>query len=257
MALGKASQEDDSAPETAAEDVTLDIVRLLVETEARHAEAHMEQRVTAGGDTGDGPVAARVTPRRVTLRGKPQGRGGRALAEPEAAQGEDLRPERFGLRLPRLQRRPAAEQVREPDGGKRTVLRRKDMIHLGKPAALMGFALVVLFKPWLIPLILFMAFWLGLIVFLLLGSARVSELGEAAWVFYRQRRPKRAAAIITRLQKAADRLDGILARLPARLADGIYTPDLGRSARDMALENRSLGKDDPFSRLGRAPTPAD
>ena len=261
MALGKASGEVNSAPKTAAEDATLDIVRLLVETEARHAEAHVDRQATAGHDTGDVPVAPRVAPRRVTLLGKPQGRGGRPLAAPEVAELEDLRPRRFGLKLPRLGRKPAvkpaAKPVKEQSGAPRMNLNRKDMARYGKLAALVAVGLVVLFRPWLIPLLLFMAVWLGLIVFLLLGSARVSELGAAAWEYYQQRRPKGAAKIVTRLQNAADRLDGILARMPARVADGIYTPDLGRSARDMAQQNRSLSEEDPFARLGGSRSPAE
>ena len=102
-----------------------------------------------------------------------------------------------------------------------------------------------------------MLVWLALIVFLLLGSARISELSEGAWIWYQSKRPDRAQKIIVRLQRAADRVDGLLARLPERFSDGIYTPDLGRSERDMALENVELPQDDPFERLALRRSPAE
>ena len=116
--------------------------------------------------------------------------------------------------------------------------------------------MIVFLKPWLVPLLVFMFVWLALIVFLLLGSARISEVAQRAWELFQQKRPEQAARIMTKLQNTADRVDGILARLPARFVDGFFTPDLGRSQRDMARENVQLPQDDPFERLAARRQPA-
>lgn len=269
MTVGKPFEEGDSAPGSAEDDATLDIVRLLIETETRHAETHQGRSASAEGGAGGEPAAGRVAPRRVTLHGKPKLRGRHVPQEALSAgelefetadAPEDLRPRRFGLRMPRLKMPRILTQragQMAPQKAGRMTMDRKRLVRAGKLAALAGAVLLVWFKPWLIPLLLFIVVWLALIVFLLLGSARISELLERGWAFYQARRPAKAAQIIARLQKAADRLDGILARMPERLADGIFTPDLGRSARDMAAENRPLPENDPFERLTRGRQPAE
>lgn len=273
MTLGKHQDEATIAPDSAKDDDTLDIVRLLIETETRHAETHPERlgeaHGEARGDAGESSAAASIAPRRVTLRGKPKMLRARPEGDPDEDEAmtwvgsdgtsEDLRPSRFGLKLPRLTRlkqiRRKVARFKAPSGKRK--FEKDQMMRYAKLTGLTALALVVLFKPWLIPLILFMLAWLALIVFLLLGSARISEILESAWLWYQGKRPEKAQKIMERLQCAADRVDGILARLPERFSDGIYTPDLGRSARDMALENVQLPQDDPFERLALRRAPAE
>ena len=108
MTLGKHQDEAISAPDSAKDDDTLDIVRLLIETETRHAKVHPERRGEAHGegrdDAGASSAAARIAPRRVTLRGQPKDVRGRPVAASDEApyRAEDLRPSRFGLKWPRL-----------------------------------------------------------------------------------------------------------------------------------------------------------
>ena len=113
MTLGKHQDEAISAPDSARDDDTLDIVRLLIETETRHAKAHPERRGEAHGegrdDAGASSAAARIAPRRVTLRGQPKDVRGRPVAASDEApyRAEDLRPSRFGLKWPALERAQA------------------------------------------------------------------------------------------------------------------------------------------------------
>jgi len=269
MALGKLSEEGITAPSSVDDDATLDIVRLLIEAETRHSVAHPERQAGATVGAGVEPATAPVAPRRVTLRGQPKLRGesfscaahdeGDIAAPRPERNVEDLRPRRLGLRWPRFT--PLAKFSglfgRPQQGERKAKLDIGAIRKYGKLAMLMVLGLIVLFKPWLIPVVLFISVWLSLIVFLLLGSSRISELIESAWEMYQARRPGSAARIMGRLQNAADRLDGILARLPARFADGVFTPDLGRSERDMALENVQLPQNDPFERLVIRQDPAE
>ncbi len=105
---------------------------------------------------------------------------------------------------------------------------------------------VAIWKPWLIPGLLFLLFWVSLIVYFSLGPDRVTELVLGGWEFFEKRQPERAARWLARIQSGADRVDGWLARLPERWTDGIYLPDLGRSGvGGDALDDRP----DPFDRL--------
>ena len=115
-----------------------------------------------------------------------------------------------------------------------------------KQAALVALVAVMVWWPWLIPGLLFLTFWAGLIAYFSLGPDRVSELVVSAWAKFEKRSPERAARSLARIQAAADRIDGWLARLPERWTDGIYLPDLGRS---QVIEAASEPKGDPFDRL--------
>lgn len=263
-------QTADKTQGSAGEDDTLDIVRLLIETEARYEKVHSAAQK---GETGAGnqPLGARVSPRRVTLRGKPVDTRGAAVPEDltsdisEAPELEDLRPRRFGLRLPRIAfprlcRPTLQRRARQKTAGGQASNRAKSLqqyAQYAKLAALSGLAVLILFKPWLIPLMLFVLAWLSLVAFLLLGSARISELAEGVWMFYRSRRPERAQRVLARLQRAADSVDGVLARLPAKWVDGVFTPDLGRSELAREEADIELPRDDPFERLARQGTPAE
>lgn len=277
MTLGKHQDSSISAPDSAADDATLDIVRLLIETEARHAQAYPEQAGEAQGDAGARLAAGRVAPRRVTLAAQARARGHSAVSQGTASQPEpappleDLRPRSLargwfgwgavfgrGVRPTALWAgglRASGLRISALQGTGR--LERAQIVQYAKLAGLVALGVVILFKPWLIPALFFMLVWLVLILFLVLGSSRISELSEALWGWYQAMRPARAEAVVVRLQRAADRVDGILARLPARVSDGIYTPDLGRSARDRMREGQVLPQGDPLDRLALRHGPAE
>lgn len=258
---------------TTDEDATLDIVRLLVETESRRADQQSSGPAQASyiAATGQQPAeeaVARPKPKRSFRRNH----DGATRARPEATdvcptpdplpEVEDLRPKklgfaapRFKLTVPKLGKRKAGQQSAQPKSPRLDVLRETDWAQYGKLAGLVAIGFVIVFKPWVIPLILFVLIWLSLIVFLLLGSARVSDVFANVWSYWRDEHPERAERILTGLQRAADRLDGLLARLPERLVDGIYSPDLGRSQRDMGEADTQVLGADPFDRLASHHTP--
>ncbi len=300
--------------DTSDEDATLDIVRLLVETENRRQHAQSEATGGAGivraadskplaGSAGDvvGHTAnGEIRPRRSFLKptrdaipahSGPQLGQGLTHVEPqvdELPELEDLRPRKLGVGMPRLRRprvklprfamplwgkraskppreKPLEKPVKqllqkpEPIGGTGSSSREDQTgwSQYAKLAVLVAVGLVVVFKPWLIPLILFVMVWLALILFLVLGSARMSDISSGFCNYLRNKYPERAARLLVRLQNAADRLDGILARMPERLVDGIYSPDLGRSARDLDDTSIHALDDDPFDRLQAHRTPAE
>ena len=107
---------------------------------------------------------------------------------------EDLRPSRFGLKWPRLSalKRIGGMRARSRQHAGTSEIEKDQILRYLKLMGLTALALVILLKPWLIPLVLFMLVWLALIVFLLLGSARISELSEGAWIWYQSKCPERA-----------------------------------------------------------------
>ncbi|UYV36397.1 hypothetical protein N4R57_15450 [Rhodobacteraceae bacterium D3-12] len=115
-----------------------------------------------------------------------------------------------------------------------------------KQIALFAFLVVMVWRPWLIPAVVFVLFWVGLIAYLTVGPDRIAEISAARWDWFQQRYPDRAANLRGKVQRGADRVDGWLARLPESWTDGIYLPDFGRSA----AEGGTLDdQPDPFDRL--------
>lgn len=252
-------------------DETLEIVRLMIETEERHAETHREplpttvnglekqksatpasRMATLEHQTEDKiPNEARVSdalPMTEASRGfEPQRR---AMLERFPVPREDLsRKRRHMPPLPRLKLpKPSLKRAAEPSARK-TQMNRQDAVQYAKLAGLVAGALIIFFKPWVLPLVLFVLLWLSLILFLVLGGARISELLQAGWRGYARRRPEASARMLARLQRSADRVDGLLARLPEKWADGIYTPDLGRSTSEWSAAAVADLAEDPFDKL--------
>jgi len=259
------------------EDETLEIVRLMMEAETGASKAPPETASDQGGaarpepsQTPQAPAggSAAPTPGQVnghripTRRAKQVPRCERSkdqfdTLEPQAALREEDPGPGKALRLSRLRfpplRRRAPHSEDHPDEGRQAMPRKRAVLY-AKLAALAGAALLLVWKPWLVPLLIFLTIWLALVLFLLLGSTRISELTAKAWAFYCARRPKRAARIYKALQRGADRADGLLARLPEKWTEGIYTPDLGRSELGLSAARRAALEDDPFSRLAREET---
>lgn len=264
--------------ETEAEgDETLEIVRLMIETEERHAQTHGQPMP----ESDESPEKRRHTKHARQMstpdplpEDQPPEEAGAAViapmpeaprafeplrhaeAEPPATPQEDLRRKRrFLPPMPRL-KLPMPRFERKGKAPLRAAqMSRPELVQYAKLAALVVVALIIFFKPWVLPLVLFVLVWLSLILFLVLGGARISELMQAGWRGYALRRPEASARMLARLQRAADRADGLLARLPEKWADGIYTPDLGRSAIEQSAAAEAELAEDPFEKLGMREAP--
>ncbi len=112
--------------------------------------------------------------------------------------------------------------------------------------ALGVFALLVLFRPWLI---IGIAFLFGLIlvgVLLILGYDGFWQGVMRLSRWYASRRPSRAAVMHERLDRFAVRWDSFLDRFPEGSVDGLYLPDFGGLAaadrrHEDAMERRLNG----------------
>lgn len=145
----------------------------------------------------------------------------------------------------------AAPLAQSPHAHAATLIQRaltsvKEFRPTKKQIALFVLAVVVIWRPWLVPLLLFVALFSALIAYLTLGPDRVAELIAARWEWFQKRYPERAEIVLGKAQRGADRLDAWLAKLPEKWTDGVYLPDLGRSDADgKPLDD----KPDPFDRL--------
>lgn len=109
-----------------------------------------------------------------------------------------------------------------------------------------AFALIMVLKPWLIPGIVFVAFWVGLIAWLSLGPDRVGEMVHSAWDKLATRKPGLADRLRQRADAFALRFDALLEKLPDAWAERLALPDLSAPVDDPdSLDNRP----DPFERL--------
>lgn len=278
MKTGSDQLPDGTGTPSLGEDETLEVVRLMIAAETGASQPHSDSATDEAGDAEPEPGKglhdapggkAERTPRKATGQSDPTrlaphvpgdlSRG--SLFDPlkpqAAPNGEDSGQGGWkgkalrlpSLRMPRIRWRSASSQERPDQGGQADT--RARAILCAKLAALGGAALLLVLKPWLLPLLIFMAIWLALVLFLLLGSTRISEMTAKAWAFYSARRPERAARIYKALQRGADRVDGLLARLPEKWTEGIYTPELGRSELGLSAARRAVLEDDPFSRLAQ------
>ena len=106
--------------------------------------------------------------------------------------------------------------------------------------------LIVLWKPWLIPGLVIVAFWLVIAAFAVLGSERMAEGFIRFYVWLDARNPARAERIRDRADRLAMRLDALLDRLPERWTEGLYMPDFSRAS----LMGDGLDDlPDPFDRI--------
>lgn len=107
-------------------------------------------------------------------------------------------------------------------------------------------AAIMYLRPWLIPIVLFVSFWVVLIAYLSLGPDRVAEIVVGAWRRLAARRPELAENIRQRAEAGAGRIDAFIDRLPAKWTEGLYVPDFSRPA----AEDEDMTDDvDPFDRI--------
>jgi len=107
-------------------------------------------------------------------------------------------------------------------------------------------ALVVVMRPWLIPWVLFVGFWVGLIAWLTVGPDRMAEWAASAWDRLCTRKPELAEKLRRKADRFALRFDAFLDKLPDSWAEKLALPDLSRVVEtDEDLDERP----DPFDRL--------
>ena len=116
--------------------------------------------------------------------------------------------------------------------------------------AFAALALVILLWPLLIPGVLFVAFWLGLIAYLTLGPERCAEIAAGLWARFEARAPRRAERLRDRADRFAERFDRLLDRLPEPWAERLALPDFSASTR------AGPERPDPFDRLVSEPRDA-
>ncbi len=112
-----------------------------------------------------------------------------------------------------------------------------------KHAIWVAFALLVVFRPWLVVATLLLTIFIIGGVFLTLGYDRFWQKSMALGHWYARRRPQRSARLHKKLDNFAMRWDAILDRFPEGTVDALYMPDFGELAaadarHDAAMERR-------------------
>lgn len=107
-------------------------------------------------------------------------------------------------------------------------------------------AFVVFMRPWLIPGLLFVAFWVALVAYLTLGHDRMAEILSSGWQKLATRKPETAKALRHRADMFALRFDALLSKLPDSWAEKLALPDLSQSSED---DEKLDELPDPFDRL--------
>ena len=121
---------------------------------------------------------------------------------------------------------------------------RRRLMPRRKHVWLLALALVMVWKPLLLPLIVLVTFWIGLICYLTLGHERSAAGAARIWSGYERRWPARAARARRRADGFALWWDRVLDRLPERWAARLAMPDLSGDAPGLPDD-----APDPFERL--------
>lgn len=109
-----------------------------------------------------------------------------------------------------------------------------------------AFVIVMILRPWLIPGILFVTFWVGLIAWLTLGPDRMLEWAGNAWDRLSTRNPDLAERLRQRGDAFALRFDAMLDKLPDSWAEKLALPDMSRP---LEVEKDLSKAPDPFEKL--------
>jgi len=184
-------------------------------------------------------------------RGVPDARGA-GLAAPDSARDmirkvmqEGDRPSSH-KRLPKLEppeSAPAPRQAGRP-APMPDAARRRRFKPRRRHIWLLAIALVMVWKPLLLPLIVLVTFWIGLICYLTLGHERVAAACAQIWSRFAARWPARAARALKRGDAFALWWDGVLDRLPEKWAARLALPDLSGDAPGLPDD-----APDPFDKL--------
>lgn len=111
-------------------------------------------------------------------------------------------------------------------------------------------ALIVFWRPLLLPAVVILSFLSLLIAYFTLGPDRVAELVAKAWHRLAARKPALAETIRHKADAVALRIDAFLDFLPGDWADRISLPDFASTSKADQAEEEGP---DPFDRLGAQP----
>ncbi|VAV88220.1 hypothetical protein MNBD_ALPHA07-941 [hydrothermal vent metagenome] len=106
-------------------------------------------------------------------------------------------------------------------------------------------ALVVFFRPWLIPITILTLVVIAVIAWLSLGPDRVTEFIYGLWLRLRARNPEQAEKIRSRFQAGVTRINKISDWMPGKWAERARLPDFS----DDNQQAPSPDRVDPFDRL--------
>lgn len=102
---------------------------------------------------------------------------------------------------------------------------------------------IMLYSPLLLPLAIFVTFWVGLIAYLTIGPDRCAELLFNGWITLKTRSPGLAEKLRLKADRFAVTWDKFLDRLPESWADRLALPDFSEPDPDAPAQP------DPFDRL--------
>tara|TARA_R110002094_G_scaffold53486_4_gene64794 strand:- start:1060 stop:1737 length:678 start_codon:yes stop_codon:yes gene_type:complete len=105
-----------------------------------------------------------------------------------------------------------------------------------------GIVVLIVFRPWLILGLLALSTFVMVGVFLILGYDGFWRRAMAVARWYARRRPSRAAALHSKLDRFAMKWDGVLDRFPEGTVDGLYLPDFGYLAEADARHDAALDR---------------
>jgi len=108
------------------------------------------------------------------------------------------------------------------------------------------FALVVFFRPWLIPGLLFVSFWVALIAYLTLGHDRLFEFLAGGWNRLVKTKPHWAEKLRGIASRSALKYNAFRSKLPEKWAARLALPDLSHAAQ---TQEKLDDLPDPFDRL--------
>lgn len=153
-------------------------------------------------------------------------------------------------RMARKAARTAPKGAYQPDARTGIVDRIKAYRPSRKHIFLVVLAGVVIWRPWLVPGILFVTFWIGLIVYLTLGPDRTMEKLSAVWTWLQRTRPETAEKLRDSADRFALKFDALLERLPDRWAERLALPDFSQPSDAQVKMDEAT---DPFDRLKPLP----
>ncbi|MEI4197900.1 hypothetical protein [Roseovarius sp. E0-M6] len=138
---------------------------------------------------------------------------------------------------------PAAQQGED-------TTKQRDIRKWMRVAVLGVVALIVVLRPLTVLLAVLTVFWVAVIGIIALGRGNVGDGFGVLYRGLRRRDGDRAERFRMRLDRLAERWDGVLDRIPGTWADCLALPDFSEAALDPDM---AFDGPDPFDRLERDP----
>lgn len=232
----RSGSKGDRSPEEA--------IRELIARQGR-GDAQAAPANSAGKPAREGTEASPPVPTESPVADKaPAGAG----TPPAMAVGAANRLKRRQLTVPRLRPPPLPglprlrKLPRPPRASGLLAVRKRGYRPKRKHVIWATVAMVMLWRPLLLPGIAFVSFWILLIVYFTLGPDRVTELISVMWHWLAARRPEQAGRIRGRAVAWTAKANALTAKLPGMWAERLHLPDLSE-------ERADADGPDPFERL--------